>query len=322
MDLNQLETFLAVAEERSFSRAAARLHRTQPAISQVIRKLEESIGETLFDRAARDGSLTAAGELLRDYALRLLALRREATSALGELKNLERGHLEIAANEYTCMYLLPAIDAFRRGFPQITVTVHRTLGSRVPEELSRRSFELGVLSFRPDPELFRTIAVYGDSLVLIASPSHPLAHVARVSIRDLGSETFIAHNVVSPLRSRVIETFERYRTPLNMDIELPTIEAIKLFVAMGNGVALVPHLTVARELETRALVRVPVDELQMNRVLRVVHRRHGTLSYAARAFLRTLRKLSREHGPPFYFQVERPEPDETPTTGEKSSGDR
>ena len=99
MDLYQLETFLAVAEERSFSKAALRLHRTQPAISQVIRKLEESIGEILFDRAARDGSLTAAGVLLRDYALRLLALRREATSALGELKNLERGRLHLAANE-------------------------------------------------------------------------------------------------------------------------------------------------------------------------------------------------------------------------------
>ena len=117
MELNQLETFLAVAEERSFSRAAVRLHRTQPAVSQVIRKLEESVGETLFDRAARDGSLTAAGVLLRDYALRLLALRREASSALGELKSLERGHLQLAANEYTCMYLLPAIDAFRREFP-------------------------------------------------------------------------------------------------------------------------------------------------------------------------------------------------------------
>ncbi len=101
-----METFLAVAEERSFSRAAVRLHRTQPAISQVIRKLEASLGETLFDRAARDGSLTAAGELLRDYAQRLLALRREASSALDELKSLERGRLQLAANEYTCMYLL------------------------------------------------------------------------------------------------------------------------------------------------------------------------------------------------------------------------
>ena len=112
-----------------------------------------------------------------------------------------------------------------------------------------------MISFRPDPEQFRTIAVYGDSLVLIVSPAHPLAGAGRVSINDLGKENFIAHNVASPLRRKVIETFQRYRTPLNMGIELPTIEAIKRFVAMGNGVALVPHLTVARELETGELVR-------------------------------------------------------------------
>lgn len=305
MELSQLETFLAVAEERSFSRAAVRLHRTQPAVSQVIRKLEAAVGETLFDRAARDGSLTAAGVLLRDYALRLLALRREAGSALDELKNLERGRLQLAANEYTCMYLLPAIDAFRREFPQVSVSVHRMLASRIPEELNLRTFEIGVVSFRPDPALFRTIAVYGDSLALIVSPSHPMASAARVSITDLGKENFIAHNVTSPLRLKVIETFQRYRTPLNMVIDLPTIEAIKRFVAMGNGVALVPHLTVARELETGDLVRVKVDELEMKRVLRLVHRRQVTLSYAARAFLRIVRSMAQEQGPPFYYHVER-----------------
>jgi DNA-binding transcriptional LysR family regulator len=305
MELNQLETFLAVAEERSFSRAAVRLHRTQPAVSQVIRKLEASVGETLFDRAARDGSLTAAGVLLRDYALRLMALRREAASALDELKNLERGRLQLAANEYTCLYLLPAIDKFKREFPQVNVTVHRMLASKIPEELTLRTFELGVISFRPDPAHFRTIAVYEDGLALIVGPNHPLAGASRVSITDLGEEDFIAHNVTSPLRRKVIEAFQKYRTPLNMGIELPTIEAIKRFVAMGNGVALVPHLTVVRELETGELVRVQVEELEMRRVLRLVHRRQATLSYAARAFLRTVRTLAREQGPPFHFHVER-----------------
>jgi DNA-binding transcriptional LysR family regulator len=305
MELSQLETFLAVAEEHSFSRAATRLHRTQPAVSQVIRKLEAAVGETLFDRAARDGSLTAAGVLLRDYALRLMALRREATSAIDELKNLQRGRLQLAANEYTCLYLLPAIDAFRRAYPHISVTVHRMLASRIPDELNLRTFELGVVSFRPDPAQYRNIAVYGDSLALIVAPSHPLARRERVSINDLGAENFIAHNVASPLRRKVIETFQRYRTPLNMGIELPTIEAIKRFVAMGNGVALVPHLTVARELETGEVVALSVTELEMKRVLRLVHRRQGTLSYAAAAFLQTVRSLAREQGPPFYYHVEK-----------------
>ena len=306
MELTQLETFLAVAEERSFSRAAVRLNRTQPAVSQVIRKLEESLGETLFDRAARDGSMTPAGVLLRDYALRLMALRREATSALGELKSLERGQLQMAANEYTCMYLLPAIDEFRRQFPHVNITVHRMLASRIPEELNLRTFEIGVISYRPDAAQFRTIAVYGDSLALIVSPRHPLASAERVSITDLGEQDFIGHHVASPLRKKVIEAFQRYRTPLNMGIELPTIEAIKRFVAMGTGVALVPHLSVARELANGDLVRVTVDELEMKRVLRLVHRRQATLSYAARAFLKTVRSMAEQQGPPFYYHVERP----------------
>jgi DNA-binding transcriptional LysR family regulator len=200
--------------------------------------------------------------------------------------------------------LLRAIDRFRQEFPQVSVTVHRMLASRIPDELNLRTFELGMISFRPDPAQFRTIAVYADSLAFIVSPQHPLAAAARVSIADLGKELFVAHNVASPLRQKVIETFQRYRTPLNMGIDLPTIEAIKRFVAMGNGVALVPHLTVERELETGDLVRVPVDELEMKRVLRLVHRRQATLSYAARGFLRVVRMLAQEQGSPFHYQVE------------------
>lgn len=305
MELSQLETFLAVAEERSFSRAAIRMHRTQPGVSQVIRKLEESVGEVLFDRAARDGSLTASGELLRDYATRLLALRREATSAMQELKSLERGRLQLAANEYTCLYLLPVLDAFRRHHPQIDVTVHRSLASRIPEELNLHIFELGVVSFKPDTEQYRSIAVYADTLAFIVNPQHTLARAKRVSITDLGEEIFVAHNVPSPLRKKVIETFERHRTPLQMRIELPSIEAIKRFVAMGNGVALVPRLTVARELEMGELVAVPIDELEVRRLLRLVYRKNAKLSYAATAFLQTVRAMATEVGTPFHYQIER-----------------
>jgi DNA-binding transcriptional LysR family regulator len=111
------------------------------------------------------------------------------------------------------MYLLPAIDRFRREFPHVSVTVNRMLASHIPQELMLRTFELGVISFRPDPVQFRTIAVYGDSLAFVVSPSHPLAGAARVSIKDLGEELFVAHNVTSPLRQKVIEAFQRYRTP-------------------------------------------------------------------------------------------------------------
>ena len=170
MDIHHLETFLAVAEEKGFSRAAKRLRRTQPAVSQIIRKLESDLNEVLFERSARDGTLTAAGEVLLDYARRMLTLRTEAASAMEELKSLDRGRLLIAANEYTCLYLLPILDRFRRLCPQIAVSIQRSLASRIPQDVLERTVEIGILSFRPESDLFKTIAVYTDELALVVNP--------------------------------------------------------------------------------------------------------------------------------------------------------
>jgi len=305
MDLFQLETFMAVAEEKSFSRAAVKLHRTQPAISQVIRKLEVEMDEVLFDRAARDATLTAAGELLREYAERLLNLRGEATTALSELRSLHRGRLNVAANEYTCLYLLPVIDVFRRLSPQIHVTVSRSLASRMAEDLLQHKVELGIVSYRPDDPQIRSIVVYRDDLVFVMHPEHPLAHGKEVSIRELGAENFVAHNVPSPLRQKVMQAFQRHKTPLNMAVELPSLEAIKRFVAMGNGVALLPGLTARQEIERGELVQLRVPELAFERRLRVVHRRHANLSHASLAFLKVVESMAKDRGDPFHFQVEK-----------------
>ena len=296
---------MAVAQERSFSRAALRLHRTQPAISQVIRKLEEEVEEVLFERAARDAALTAAGEVLRAYAERMLNLRGEATMALSEFRSLHRGRLNLAANEYTSLYLLVVLDAFRRLSPQIKVTVQRSLASRMTEELMQHAVEFGIISYRPDDPQVRSIVVYRDELVFVVHPRHELARAKEVSIRQLGSESFIAHNIPSPLRQKVVQAFRRHRTPLNMGVELPSLEAIKRFVAMGNGVALLPALTVAPEVGRGELVQVSVPELVLEHRLRMVHRRHATLSHAATAFLKLVESLANERGEPYHFQVER-----------------
>ncbi len=304
MDLFALETFLAVAAERSFSRAAARLHRTQPAVSQTVAKLEGELGEALFDRAARDTSLTDAGQLLREYAQKLLNLRSEATHALGELRSLHRGSLNLAANEYTCLYLLPVLDSFRRAHPMVKVSVQRSLASRIAEEVLLHSVEMGVLSFKPEDRTLKSIVVFRDELAFVVNPRHALARTAAVSIRDLGNETFIAHNVPSPQRAKVLEAFQRYRTELRIGVELPSLEAVRRFVELGNGVALVPALTVERELKSGALVRVRVKELQMERRLRLVHRREANLSHAALAFLQGVRQHAEAHGAPYCFQSE------------------
>jgi len=306
MDLYQLETFLAVFEEKGFSRAATRMRRTQPAISHAIRKLEEEVGEPLFERASRDGTLTASGKLLRSYAERLLRLRGETVTALAELRSLERGRLTIAANEYTCLWLLPVLDTFRRTYPQLGVTVQRALASQIPDQLLERNAEFGILSFRPDHARLHAVAVYTDSVVFVVDPKHPLAKHRQVSIRDLGAQNFIAHTVASPLRQRVIETFARHQTPLNMGVELPSLEAIKRFVARGNGVALVPGLTVQPELARGELVQVAVPELKIARRLWLVHRARATLSHAGQAFLAIVRALALERGHPFAFRTEHP----------------
>ena len=301
----QLETFLAVAEERSFSRAAARLHRTQPAVSQAIAKLEAELREPLLERSFRDGTLTDAGLVLRDYAQKMLNLRTEAGAALEELRALHTGRLLLAANEYTCLYLLPLLDAFRRKHPRIKVSVHRSLASRIPDEVLQHTVELGVVSFRPDDPQVRSMVVYRDELVCIVGPEHRLAGDTQATIQRLGQETFVAHNVPSPVRQKVIEAFRRHRTPLRMEVELPSLEAIKRFVQRGNGVALVPRLTVEGELAAKTLVGITVPQLQAERKLRLVERRKAALSHAARAFLQVVEEHAARNGDPFSFSPER-----------------
>lgn len=305
MDLFQLETFLAVAEERSFSRAAARLHRTQPAVSQVIAKLEAELGETLLERSSRDGTLTDAGEVLREYAQKMLNLRADAGAALVDLRSLHTGKLNLAANEYTCLYLLPVLDAFRKEMPGVKIAVQRSLASRIADEVLSHSVEIGVVSFRPEDPQVRSIVVYRDDLVCVVSPAHALAKAATVSITRLGREIFVRHNVPSPLRQKVETAFKRHKTPLQCEVELPSLEAIKKFVQRGNGVTLVPKLTVEGELAAGTLVAIAVPELQVERKLRLVYRRQAVHSHAARAFLRVVEQHAQKHGDPFCFVAER-----------------
>src|SRR6201993_1245514 len=195
MELSQLEVFLAVARGRRFSRAADKLFRTQSAVSQTIRKLEEELGEALFDRSSREGVLTDAGKVLLEYAEKLINLRSEAAESLTELRELQKGKLVIAANEFTVLYLLPLLAEFRRLHPMIKITVERALGSHIPDDVLRYAAEFGVLSYEPQETRLHSVVVYLDELVFVVPPKHPLATSPHISIRQLGAESFVAHIV-------------------------------------------------------------------------------------------------------------------------------
>jgi len=293
MDLNQLEVLVAIAQEKGFSRAADRLNRTQPAISQAIRRLEEEIGEPLFDRSSKDGTLTAAGAVLYDYAQQMLNLRRDAASAVHELRDLQRGKVSISANEYTVTYLLPVIALYRSRHPHVKVEVKRSLASRIPAEVIGRDVELGVMSFKPSDATLKSILLTTDELALVVAPSHPLAQRTEVNVRELGVESFVAHNVRSPYRERVVKTFEKHKTPLNISIELPTLESIKRLVEQGLGVALMPRSAARAEVERGQLSAISVRDMPLERRLFLVYRRDAKLSHAAVAFIKAMRSIHR-----------------------------
>jgi len=293
MDINQLEVLIAVAREKSFSRAADVLGRTQPAVSQAIRRLEQEIGEKLFDRSSKDGTLTAAGELLVDYARQMMNLRHAASTALREMRNLQSGKVTISANEHTVFYLLPIIEEFRKQYPVIKIEVQRGVASRIPEQITAREVELGIISFKPNDGSLRSVSVLNDELVLIVAPTHKLAGKTSVSIKDLGAETFIAHNALSPYRQKVIESFNKFDTRLQISVELPSLEAIKRLVETGIGVALVPRLSAKAEIASGQLAGLSVREMKLERKLNIIYRKNSVLSHASQEFLKIAKEMAR-----------------------------
>jgi len=289
MDLGELQVFLTVAKEGSFSRAAERLYRTQPAVSLAIRKLEDSLGQPLFVRGARPVRMTDAGTLLREYAERLINLRDEAKKSLLELDGLKRGELSLGVNESSIHALLPALAQFREAHPGVQVRVHRMFSRDIPHEVVNYRLDLGAVSFVPRETQLQATEILKDELTLVVPPKHVLAKKREVEIEELGKESFIAHIVESPFRRKVIELFARHHTPLNIPIEMPTIESIKRFVQMGMGVAIVPRMCVTWEIEHGWLKELKLRQLNMPRHLYIITRRGARLPHAATEFMRILK---------------------------------
>ena len=290
MQLQDLQSFVTVAEERSFSRAARRLHRTQPAVSQAIRRLEEALGDRLFDRSSKNGALTEAGLLLRDHAERLLRLAAEAEAAVRELHEMRRGRVIIGANEAAVHSVLPYVREYAAAHPQVSVDVRRVPSRKIAAELEDRALDFGVLTFLPPQKGLQALPLGSDELVLLTHPAHPLANRKQVPLEAVGREVIIAHNDPSPARERVLRISEQKHATLNIQISLPSLDGIKRAVEMGVGVAVLPRRCALAEIERGHLAAVAIPELSTRRTVRFVFRKGGELSHAATAFLQLVRE--------------------------------
>lgn len=284
MDIGALRVFLAVADERSFSRAAVRVHLTQPAVSQTVRRLERALGEELFDRSSKTGTLTDAGIMLQNYAQRLVRLAEETESAVRELRDLRRGRVLVGANEAAVHTLLPLIGRFRARHPRIVIDVRRIPARQIAVEVQQGSLDFGALTFHPSEPGLLEVSVGSDELVLLVPPSHALARRKRVEMEDVAGQAVVAHNDPSPARERVLRLFEDRRVPLDIVIALPSLDGIKRAVELNLGVALLPRRCALTEIASRRLIAIPVAGISRRRQVTLVCRKDHR-SHAANAFL-------------------------------------
>jgi DNA-binding transcriptional LysR family regulator len=284
MDISALKTFLAVAQERSFSRAAAKVHRTQPAVSQAIRRLEADLGEQLFDRSSKSGTLTDAGKVLQNYGQRLVRMAEETESAMRELRDLRRGRVLIGANEAAVHTLLPLVAMFRERYENVAIDVRRVHARQIPVEVQQGSLDFGALTFHPTETGLLEVPIGTDELVLLVPPTHALVGRRQVTMEELAAEPVIAHNDPSPARERVLRLFEQRHISLKMVIALPSLDGIKRAVELKLGVALLPRRCAITEIASGRLTALPVTGISRRRQVTLVCRR-AHRSHASDAFL-------------------------------------
>lgn len=294
MDILQLEHFVAVAEESSFTRAAERVLRTQPAVSRSIKILEDEIGTPLFTRDAPQLPLTEAGRTLLEYAYRILGLRDEATRHLTALTTLTGGSLSIAAYESVATYLLPGfVHYYVQRFPGIRVSILRANSAEIPHLVMDRKVDVGFIKEEPKSHHLRSTHVYSDKLILVASPQHPFAGRRGVQLRDVMTERFVLHHLCPSTEQRVFRLFEAHGGRCCVAAEFSDFETVKDFV-QRDGLALVPRITAMEELTAGKLVAVAVDGLDIERRTRMVHGASTYLSDAARHFIDVVRQVKVE----------------------------
>lgn len=282
--LRQLQVFEAVARKLSFSRAAAELHLTQPAVSMQVKLLEGQAGMPLFERIGKKIFLTEAGAELHEHSRVIAQQLRDADEALAARKGLSQGRLNITMVS-TAKYLAPPLLArFLKQHPGITVKLSANNREEVLKQLADNEVDLAIMGRTPEGMEAVAEPFARHPHVIIAAPGHALAKKRRIPLARLAEETFLIREPGSGTRGLLERLFAEHGLPLNVSMEMASNETIKQAVQAGMGISLLSLHTIGLELKTRRLAVLDVQGLPIVRDWHVVHLSAKRLSPVAQAF--------------------------------------
>ena len=285
MDFDQLEIFLEVARLSSFSRAAEKRFRTQPAVSSQIRALEEEVGARLLDRSGGRVSLTAAGKLFFKYAEETIERRKIILTEIADTERVPRGEIVVGANEGTCLHILPEVFAqFKRDYPSVSVSIKRSDYAKILESILGNAVDFGVVSLPVTDNRLEAQLIHRDHLVAITAPAHPLATRKKASVAEIASYPLVVPRL-GHTRDALNSLFYDHHVKPNFAMELDSSELLKRFVAAGVGVGFIARSNIEEDIRAKALAAVTLDDVQIRRDLALVFRKDKSLSRAARAFM-------------------------------------
>ena len=296
MTLRQLEIFLAVAREKSFSLAAKKIHLSQPTLSEHISELERELGKQLFFRHGRHRvvKVTEAGRVFEQFAERAVLSVEGARQALADLDGLTHGSVLIGASTTPGLYVLPRIiAAFRTKYPGVDVKLQIANSQTIEGRVRERELDLGIVgghALRPGQECLAAGML--DELVLIVAPAHTWAGRREVPPESLADEPLLVREEGSATRSVTERALQRVKFRVAM--ELDHTEAIKQGVMAGLGVAFVSLYAVQGEIATGRLRALRLRGVRIQRHFHVIHHETRRITASARAFMNLFEQTARE----------------------------
>src|SRR3989440_1065747 len=294
MDFDQLATFVFVAKLKSFSRAGQKVFRSQSAVSAQIRQLEQAYRARLLDRSAKSVELTPAGEVLFEYAEKLLRMRDESVQVVADRGNVVQGPIVFGANEATCLYLLPDIFAeFQRRFPLVHISIYRNFSHKILQRIEDGSIDIGIVTLPAKSPNLKVHHIHRDRLRFMVSTRNPLAHRTKITLEEVAGQPLIFPKT-GYTRQVLDKLFRPYRSRMHIAMELPSVGMIKRFVAADAGVSFISESFARDQVKAGEVKLLNVEGVDLFRELGLVYRRDRSLPRAAQALI----ALIREHRKP------------------------